>query len=125
MKLGSFSLKDEPKDLPSGSLFFHKEHERASNIPEASLAAKARMATTAALKSKASESQQGAATGPTDSGTDKSSPSSSKSSKKGQDASSPSFKRTPKVGIGLTMDCMVTVSVHVYVYVHGLTVEPL
>ena len=53
-KLGVFSLKDEPKDLPSGSLFFKRNTAPppTGSGPTPSLAAQARMAS-AALKEQA------------------------------------------------------------------------
>ncbi|XP_064393030.1 DNA repair protein XRCC1-like isoform X2 [Halichondria panicea] len=57
-KLGAFSLKEETKDLPTGSLFFKKEpstHSSSSSPGGLSMAAKARAATTEALKGNESD----------------------------------------------------------------------
>ena len=58
VKLGVFSLREEPKDLPSGSLFFRKEQTNVSSVAAASTAARARMATAAALKADQSDSAE-------------------------------------------------------------------
>jgi len=58
MKLGVFSLREEPKDLPSGSLFFRKEQTSVSSVATANTAARARMATAAALKADQSDSAE-------------------------------------------------------------------
>ena len=58
MKLGGFSLREETKDLPSGSLFFRKDETKASPIAPATMAARARMATAAALKDDQSDSAE-------------------------------------------------------------------
>ena len=96
IKLGSFSLKDDPKDLPSGSLFFHREHETAPVVPEASTATKARMASTVALKSDLSKSPRAAAkSSRADSRVVKSSPSGDATAAK-RGASSSGLKRAAK-----------------------------
>ena len=58
MKIGGFSLREETKDLPSGSLFFRKGETKTSPIATATMAARARMATAAALKDDQSDSAE-------------------------------------------------------------------
>ena len=58
MKIGGFSLREETKDLPSGSLFFRKDETKTSPIATATMAARARMATAAALKDDQSDSAE-------------------------------------------------------------------